>query len=939
MTMSRPAPSVRALLVLALVALAPTGAALAKTPNAAGAASRVDAVREEPTVVRDGMSVGLESGVPRALYHVNFAVDPADPETMARQYLRANRAVLRLGSEELDDLVVRHTRAGLAATTVRFEQRHQGIPVLAPDIAVTINREHRVTFVANGYQPGLSLESVVPVVVEEDARRAALDRLGVQGDLAFEATRLVVVPSQKSARLAWQVKMVPSVSPTGDWEVLVDAATGEIFRVVDNANYINGSGFVFDPDPLSAALATYGDPGYTDGNDATTAQLDAARATRTLLDITDIGGGTYKLQGPYAVIVDTEAPLKGLFTQASTTFNFDRAADAFEAAHTYFHVDQIMRHINVTLGIPLTPFQYAGGVRFDPSGLSGADNSHYTPSTGVIAFGEGGVDDAEDADVVIHELGHGIHDWLTVGGLSQVNGLSEGFGDYVAQSYSRSLGQWTTSDPEYHWVFNWDGHNPFWAGRITNYGALYPGGLIGQIHTDGQIWATCLMRIWDDVGRNRTDAAVFEGIANTNSGSSQNDAAQAVLQAAVDMGYTQAEINSFVTNFQQTGYDVSVGVDYVSHAIVSDDCAAGHGDGNGTAEPREVIILSVTLEAATTNQIGVTGVLSTTTPGVTIVDDTASWPNLTPGVPTASNAPHFEVRVAESVPCFSTIDFDLAVTSNEGGPYPASFSETVGELFVPSGLPLSIPDNVTAGVTSTLSVGQDVTLTDVDVHVQIQHTWVGDLFIKIRSPLGTEVTLLDRPGVPPGTFGCGDDDMDITFDDASGFDAEAHCLGTTPWYSGVANPTGALSAFNGQSTLGDWVLTVSDRAGQDVGSVLDWDLITTPLVGLCDGCPALTGVSFGAGATALRLEPNHPNPFSPSTEIRFSLARPGRATLRVFDVGGREVRTLVDGEFPAGAHSVVWDGTDGAHRVASGVYFYQLSSGAESAIRRMQLVR
>ncbi len=170
MTMTRSAPPVRALLVLALSALVSPGTSLAKSPSGASPVFLLDTPREEPSVLRDGMRVGLESGVPRALYHVNFAVDPADPETMARQYLRANHALLRLDSEELDDLVVRHTRAGLAATTVRFEQRHQGVPVLAPDIAVTINREHRVTFVANGYQPGISVESVVPVVAEGDAR-------------------------------------------------------------------------------------------------------------------------------------------------------------------------------------------------------------------------------------------------------------------------------------------------------------------------------------------------------------------------------------------------------------------------------------------------------------------------------------------------------------------------------------------------------------------------------------------------------------------------------------------------------------------------------------------------------------------------------------------------------------------------------------------------
>ena len=171
-----------------------------------------------------------------------------------------------------------------------------------------------------------------------------------------------------------------------------------------------------------------------------------------------------------------------------------------------------MRHINFTLGVPVTPYQYAGGVRFDPSGFNGADNSHYLSGTGVVTFGEGGVDDAEDADVVIHELGHGLHDWLTAGGLSQVNGLSEGLGDYVAQSYSRSLAQWTSAEAPFHWTFSWDGHNVFWAGRITNYSATYPAGLVGQVHTDGQIWVTCLMRIWNQIGRNATDRAVYEGI-------------------------------------------------------------------------------------------------------------------------------------------------------------------------------------------------------------------------------------------------------------------------------------------------------------------------------------------------------------------------------------------------------------------------------------------
>ena len=57
--------------------------------------------------------------------------------------------------------------------------------------------------------------------------------------------------------------------------------------------------------------------------------------------------------------------------------------------------------------------------------FSGEDNSHYVVVTQELAFGEGGVDDGEDPDVIVHELAHGIHDWLTSGAISMAEGLAE----------------------------------------------------------------------------------------------------------------------------------------------------------------------------------------------------------------------------------------------------------------------------------------------------------------------------------------------------------------------------------------------------------------------------------------------------------------------------------------------------------------------------------
>ncbi|RMI04697.1 MAG: T9SS C-terminal target domain-containing protein, partial [Calditrichaeota bacterium] len=83
-----------------------------------------------------------------------------------------------------------------------------------------------------------------------------------------------------------------------------------------------------------------------------------------------------------------------------------------------------------------------------------------------------------------------------------------------------------------------------------------------------------------------------------------------------------------------------------------------------------------------------------------------------------------------------------------------------------------------------------------------------------------------------------------------------------------------------------------------------------------------------------------PNPFNPTTTIAFHLPHVSRITLHVFDVTGRRVRTLVNGKLPAGAHRVVWDGTDdGGRAVAGGVYFYRLQAGDFVATRKMLLIK
>jgi hypothetical protein len=88
------------------------------------------------------------------------------------------------------------------------------------------------------------------------------------------------------------------------------------------------------------------------------------------------------------------------------------------------------------------------------------------------------------------------------------------------------------------------------------------------------------------------------------------------------------------------------------------------------------------------------------------------------------------------------------------------------------------------------------------------------------------------------------------------------------------------------------------------------------------------------------LAQNAPNPFAGGTTIRYTLPTDGRVQLRIFDVTGRLIRTLVNGPAEAGPNRVVWDGRDHeGHKLSSGVYFYRLESGTEAATRKVLLLR
>jgi len=97
---------------------------------------------------------------------------------------------------------------------------------------------------------------------------------------------------------------------------------------------------------------------------------------------------------------------------------------------------------------------------------------------------------------------------------------------------------------------------------------------------------------------------------------------------------------------------------------------------------------------------------------------------------------------------------------------------------------------------------------------------------------------------------------------------------------------------------------------------------------------------FSQAPVGFTLEQNYPNPFNPSTTIRYQLPKTTEVVLKIYNIFGQEVRTLVNARQPVGMNAVVWDGRDQSGKeVSSGIYIYRLQTGESMQSRKLSFVR
>jgi hypothetical protein len=308
-----------------------------------------------------------------------------------------------------------------------------------------------------------------------------------------------------------------------------------------------GIASVFVPNPVQSQ----GDETLTDQKDSDAAVPAEAYHTVTLTNL----DGTGFLSGDYA---DVYSSTGDLAFSPTNTFLYTRHQDEFEQVMVYYWMTEAQRYIQ-SLGFGTT----LPAINDEPQHARvdqwGVDNSFETTRPkDELRFGKGGVDDAEDAEVILHEYGHAIHAAQNFNFTPEQNGaISEGFGDYwavtVSDVVSHQLGV-----PELEplaCVADWDSTSytstvPHCLRRIDR-DLHYPADLNGEVHHDGQIWSRALWDIRNGLGPTEADTIILQG-TNGYNGTTMPDLANRTVAAAQSL-YGTSAANVVRKAFQDRG--------------------------------------------------------------------------------------------------------------------------------------------------------------------------------------------------------------------------------------------------------------------------------------------------------------------------------------------------------------------------------------------------
>ena len=136
---------------------------------------------------------------------------------------------------------------------------------------------------------------------------------------------------------------------------------------------------------------------------------------------------------------------------------------------------------------------------------------------------------------------------------------------------------------------------------------------------------------------------------------------------------------------------------------------------------------------------------------------------------------------------------------------------------------IDIPDNDSSGITSNIQIGDAKYILDLEIRLDISHSWVGDIKATLaHEDNSSQITLVNQPGIPASASGCDQDNIAAILDDDITLPVEERCSANVPSISGIFRPQQPLSTFIGETFNGNWTLKVSDNYEGDAGRLHEW---------------------------------------------------------------------------------------------------------------------
>ena len=466
-------------------------------------------------------------------------VDVDNPEKSTKDFLMEFAGVLKTDHTGINKKHLIESPHGVHLT---FEQTWYDIPVYGSQIKVNSDK--------NGVPHSVFIKTAntdnwphVDELFEQDRPMPAYaDNKNIQ-DL-----QKVIFYDNENPKGAYSYKKIDDKREIYK-EIVTDQKTGkelfsrELRRFDHHDSLVPVKAKAFMPNPISSADTTYGGV-YKNHDNRDTAALNNERK-KVEMEVYRTSTDSLFLNGPHVRILDFSPPHNDPAYSLDSTFFYTRSQPWFEEVNTYYHIHDFRKHIDSLgfFGMSDEP------VNVDARALSGSDRSYFEPENNRIFLGTGGVPDAEDADVVIHEYGHALSSYAAPGTLGgfQRSAIEEGLCDYYACSYARALQPNRWED-----LFNWDGHNEFWAGRTCVSDETLKDNFAGTFYDMGEIWAAALMNIQQEIGRDTTDHLMTAMLFDLASNMNMNDGAKLFLQKD-SLIYNAYHADIIIDEFRERG--------------------------------------------------------------------------------------------------------------------------------------------------------------------------------------------------------------------------------------------------------------------------------------------------------------------------------------------------------------------------------------------------